>query len=216
MPAPARLPVPFPSVAEVDESASLDELGHRNFVGGLWDELGSTQFDFLTSEGLQPSHVLLDIGCGSLRGGVHFIRYLDPGNYLGIDKHASLIVAGLAELGADAGRNPEFVVSDSFEFGRFSKVPDYALAQSLFTHLTKRDIVHCLRRLNRFAPNCRLYATFFEGSSADNPDVSHSRLCFRYPRAQMERLAERAGWEVSYIGEWGHPRGQRMLMFSSR
>ncbi len=38
-------------------------------VGGLWDEIGQLQFDFLRAKGLLPRHKLLDFGCGSLRGG---------------------------------------------------------------------------------------------------------------------------------------------------
>jgi SAM-dependent methyltransferase len=203
---------PQPSPAS-DELADLRRLGHRDFVGGLWDEIGKLQFDFLVAQGLEPHHVLLDIGCGSLRGGVHFIPYLDPGHYLGIDKHAELIEAGLAELG-NIDRGQEFVVSDSFEFARFSKRPDYAIAQSLFTHLTKRDIARCLRRLRRFATDCRLYATFFEGRN-ENPGESHSRETFHYPRPVIERVAARAGWHTTFIGEWGHPRGQLMMALTA-
>ena len=42
---------------------------HRDSVGGLWDEVGQLQVDFLVSRGLMQHHKLLDIGCGSLRGG---------------------------------------------------------------------------------------------------------------------------------------------------
>jgi hypothetical protein len=52
------------------------------------------QLDFMIREGLKPHHKLLDIGCGSLRGGVHFIRYLDAGNYVGIDSNIALLDAG--------------------------------------------------------------------------------------------------------------------------
>jgi len=67
---------------------------HREAVGGLWDEIGQLQIDFLVSQGLMPHHRLLDIGCGSLRGGVKLIRYLDAGHYAGVDLHESLINAG--------------------------------------------------------------------------------------------------------------------------
>ncbi|MGG6294672.1 hypothetical protein ACQ4M4_09620 [Leptolyngbya sp. AN02str] len=40
---------------------------HRQFIGGLWEELGQLQFDFLKENGLLPEHRLLDMGCGSLR-----------------------------------------------------------------------------------------------------------------------------------------------------
>ena len=67
---------------------------HRKFVGGMWERIGRHQFDFLRDRGLRPEHRLLDVGCGALRGGVHFIRYLNVGGYYGIDINASLLAAG--------------------------------------------------------------------------------------------------------------------------
>ena len=46
---------------------------HREQVGGLWDEIGALQIDFLRAQGLRPGDTLLDVGCGCLRGGVHFV-----------------------------------------------------------------------------------------------------------------------------------------------
>jgi hypothetical protein len=73
---------------------SVDELGYHRYVGGYWDQLGLLQFEFLKKQGLQPNHVFLDIACGSLRGGRFFIPYLDPGNYLAVEKEATLVEAG--------------------------------------------------------------------------------------------------------------------------
>ena len=66
-------------------------VGHRAYIGGRWEEWGRVEFEFMVSRGLRPEHVLLDIACGALRAGVHFIPYLDAGNYLGIEKELSLI-----------------------------------------------------------------------------------------------------------------------------
>jgi hypothetical protein len=70
----------------------IRRLGHRDYIGGMWEEIGRLQFNFLRQQGLTPSHCLLDIGCGALRGGVHFITYLEPGHYLGLDKEKTLIL----------------------------------------------------------------------------------------------------------------------------
>jgi hypothetical protein len=126
-------------------------LGHRDYVGGLWEEIRRLQFDFLVTQGLRPSHGLLDIGCGALRGGVHFIRYLERGKYLGLDKEATLVELGIAqELGVAAyqEKRPEFVISATFEFQKFHRRPDLSIAQSLFTHLA--DIRQCLANLREF------------------------------------------------------------------
>lgn len=32
----------------------IEEGGHKVFVGGMWDEIGQLQFDYLVREGLKP------------------------------------------------------------------------------------------------------------------------------------------------------------------
>jgi len=192
--------------------------GPRGFVGGLWHELGELQFKFMVERGLRPEHVLLDIACGSLRAGCRFVPYLNRGNYLGIDIDSGLIEHGRNhELGPKLCeiKQPEFVVSPKFEFTRFSKRPDFAIAQSLFTHLTGQEILLCLRNLRGFAkPETALYATFFEApSEIANPPASHPHAGFRYTREQMRRFGEQSGWEMDYIGDWQHPRDQKMLRY---
>jgi hypothetical protein len=158
------------------------------------------------------------VGCGALRGGVHFIDYLDPGHYLGLDQHRELIDRGISEEAGEAlirAKAPEFVVSSEFELDRFSRVPDVAIAQSLFTHLTADDCSTCLDRLRRYVPSgCRFYATFFEAAEpVDNPAVSGSRIMFHYTRAELEALARAHGWHPQYLGKWNHPRDQMMIRF---
>ena len=78
---------------------------HRDVVGGLWDELGALQFDFLRAQGLEPPDRLLDVGCGALRAGVKLVPYLEPGGYYGIDLRQELLDAGyereIAPLGLE-------------------------------------------------------------------------------------------------------------------
>lgn len=201
---------------------TINAIGHRDYVGGMWEEIGQLQFNFLVAQGLKPEHTLLDIACGSLRGGVHFINYLNVGNYLGLDKEQELINRGIEqELGKDeqAEMQPEFVISDGFEFDKFSKKPDYAIAQSLFTHLVENDIKRCLKNLKEFACHKPLtfFATFFECETPKKGELetSHSHAKFEYTRAQMEQFGIESGWQVEYLGDWGHPRGQKMVCYVS-
>ena len=102
-------------VARVPEGESgIRQIGHREYIGGRWDEIGALQFDFLVAHGLRPEHVLLDIACGSFRLGVRAVPYLDAGNYHGIEKERRLIEIGAEqELGAAlvAEKRPELIVS---------------------------------------------------------------------------------------------------------
>lgn len=192
---------------------------HREMVGGLWDEIGRLQFEWLRGRGLQPSDVLLDVGCGSFRAGRFFIEYLEPGHYLGIDKQQALVAEGRKkEVPASLWREkkPQIVISSSFEFRRFNQRPDVALAQSVFTHLRAADIRRCLRRLRRHVGDkpCTLYATFFESPfPVWHLLHSHSSRRFEYTRAELARFGREAGWKTEYLGDWGHPKRQMMMAF---
>ena len=144
----------------------VDPEWHRKAVGGLWDTVGTLQFELLVREGLQPQDRLLDIGCGSLRGGVHFIRYLDTGHYAGVDKSAERLAAGRdveLEAAGLAHKEPVLEVLEDFEFERLGQTFDYAVALSLFTHLPLELVERCLVRVDPvLASGGRLFATFLE------------------------------------------------------
>jgi ubiquinone/menaquinone biosynthesis C-methylase UbiE len=199
-------------------SEIVDGDGHRAYVGGLWEAVGTLQFRFMVNQGLEPQHVLLDVACGSLRGGVRFIPYLAPHGYLGIDMQQRLIDVGIEkELGPKLYtlKQPEFVTSARFEFDRFSRQPDFAIAQSLFSHLAAPDITLCLQNLRAVAkPNTRLYASFFETAQPHkNATTSDPRGKFLYTRQQMAEFGTACGWNSRYIGSWSHPRDQRMFEY---
>lgn len=203
---------------------------HRQVIGGLWDELGKLQFDFMLAQGLQPSHRMLDLGCGSLRGGVHFVRYMEAGHYFGLDSNASLLDAGREVELRQAGLEQRLPAGNLFcnadfhlpvEDGFF----DFAIAQSVFSHLTFNSIRRCLETVApKFRSGGTLYATFFE-LPAGAPSISEHRQGdggivthghrdpYHYRVADMAHAAAGAPWRASYIGDWGHPRGQKMMAF---
>ena len=202
---------------------------HRDAVGGMWDEIGRLQFNFMVEMGLEPHHRLLDIGCGSLRGGVHFIEYLEPGNYYGMDKDRGLIDAGMAIELPKAGlgdKQATFSVNSEFAFHVFKTTFDFAIAQSLFTHLPWNSIVTCLYRVrNVLVPDGRLYATFFTiteyiedwskpvmhpGGIVTHPDKDP----YHYDPTML--MGHVHGLDSEYIGDWGHPRGQYMMEYTRR
>jgi hypothetical protein len=196
---------------------AIRKKGHRGYVGGSWEEFGRLQFDFMVGQGLQPANVLVDVACGSLRAGVHFIPYLDAGNYLGIEKEALLVARGLdLELPAEVRekRRPEIIVSSAFEFDRFSKAPEFGIANSLFTHLTPDVIGLCLTNLRAATKSCRFFVSFKEvDKPIRNPWRSADYRGFSYTRDQMAEFGHQSGWDVNYVGAWGHRRGLQMMEY---
>ena len=196
----------------------IAQIGHRVYVGGMWDEIGDLQFAFLKQQGLRPEQVLLDIACGSLRLGVKAIPYMQPGHYLGIEKEQQLLDAGVhQELGKTLleSKCPRLLCSADFSFDEFETPVDVAIAQSLFTHLPPPLIGLCLEKLRPWLkPEGCFFATFFEvEQERDNPSDPHDHGYFAYTREQMERFGADQGYRVDYIGEWGHPRDQVMVAY---
>lgn len=202
---------------------------HRDVIGGMWDEVGALQLDFLRRQGLEPAHRLLDVGCGSLRGGVHFVRYLDAGRYYGLDISEALIEAGYnQEIGA-LGLKPKLprtnlLTTANFDATSLQASFDMALAQSVFTHLPLNQIALCLEQIARvMKPGGVFYATFFRAPETAlwSDAITHApggvtttstADPYHYRPSQ---LAWAAGdrWEARCLGEWSHPRGQQMMAY---
>jgi len=196
---------------------------HRKYVGGVgkknnWEFIGLLQFAHLVKMGLRPNHTFVDVACGSLRAGLHFIPYLDKGNYLGIEKEITLVDAGIEhEIGhkVNGEKSPEFVISSDFEFEKFSKKADFGIAQSLFTHLPYSMVDDCLKKLfPHMNSGGKFYGTYFISKKViDNPDKPHDRLGYWFTKEQAIEVGTKNGWKVNFIGEWGHPRGQQIVEY---
>lgn len=211
-------------------AAAVKDGKHREAIGGLWDEIGQLQFDFMMQMGLQPMHRFLDIGCGSLRAGVKLVRYLDAGNYFGTDLNEPFLKAGYdIEIAKDGltERLPRtnLIADGEFDFTWVAQPFDYAIAQSLFTHLPLNHIRICLERLaGAMRTGGRFYMTFFEipESHPSHQPFRHERGDitsrggadpYHYRASDLQSAAAGLPWRFRYIGDWSHPRSQRMVEF---
>ena len=216
-------------VNNYDQQLSQEEIArkaHRGKVGGFWHELGQLQFDFMVDQGLKPSDHLLDIGCGCLRGGVHFIPYLDTGHYHGLDINPSLLAAAAVEIEwADLqSKQPQLLLDEDFALHRFNTQFEAMIAVSLFTHLPMNIIMRCLAQVRQtLQPTGRFFATFFIAEQAlhldpllhqpGNITTHFDQDPFHYAFDEIQMMAQHCGLQAELIGEWNHPRAQQMVLF---
>jgi SAM-dependent methyltransferase len=190
---------------------------YRAFVGPprYHDLVGAMQFNLLTFLGLREHHFLLDIGCGSLRGGKLFIPYLLPGRYFGIEPERWLIEEGMRnELGEDVLRikQPTFSNDNNFTLSTFDRKFDFILAQSIFSHASQQQIRRCLSEAKEvMKPTCIFAATFVEGKENYVGDEWVYPSCVTYSLELLIGLAKDQGLVCKPI-DWPHPNQQTWIL----
>ena len=126
------------------------------------------------------------------------------------------------------GRNPILVEMDDFDFQSLNIQFNYALAQSVFTHLPLNKIIRCVMNIEKvLVQNGRFYATFYENpwdksnlGSIMHPTVDGSAIAtyfdrdpFHYDFENFKQICKGTSLHIEYIGDWNHPRDQKMLVF---
>ena len=185
---------------------------YRAFVGPSadYDLVAAMSIGLLTTMGLRQHHQVLDIGCGSLRVGRLLIPYLNRCGYTGLEPNEWLVREGIAnEVGQDQIniKQPHFVfASAARELIDQSRLYDYVLAQSIFSHsghdLLDQWLGECAELLN---DSGALLATFI-ASEADTDRLGWIYPdCVGFTPATVEGLAIRHGLEFVPL-QWHHPR----------
>ncbi|KAF8107669.1 hypothetical protein N665_0118s0037 [Sinapis alba] len=129
----------------------LVEQHHSNY-GEPWAG-GRDVFEFLAeSSNLKPNSRVLEIGCGTLRVGLHFIRYLSPSNFHCLEKDELSLMAALRYELPSQGllhKRPLIVRGDDMEFSKFGSDTTYDLiyASAVFLHMPDKLVWTGLERL---------------------------------------------------------------------
>ncbi|GLT90449.1 hypothetical protein SLE2022_083810 [Rubroshorea leprosula] len=129
----------------------LVEEHHSNY-GEPWAG-GRDVFEFLAkSVHLTPESRVLEIGCGTLRVGLHFIRYLNPEHYYCLERdELSLMAAFRYELPSQGllSKRPLIVRGEDMDFTRFGSgvVYDLIYASAVFLHMPDQLVWVGLERL---------------------------------------------------------------------
>ena len=118
---------------------------------GQYDEHRRFQIAMLKHRGLLPHHRFLEIGCGPLTGAIPVIKYLDRGNFIGVDFRPSVLNIGWPEIGY-AGlseKNPRLICSTSFgrEEIEQDKRFDFILSFSVLFHLSDELLPEYFRQV---------------------------------------------------------------------
>lgn len=199
----------------VDKIRSRED--YREFVGPAdeYDLSAAMQFNILTFLGLREHHTLLDIGCGSLRGGRLFIIYLLPSHYFAIEPEKWLVENAIAkEIGKDLIelKSPTFAHKGDYDMSVFGRKFDYVLAQGVFTHAPEWQIRSCMLEVAK----CMMPTTIFAASYFQSTKNYEAREWLypettAYTPSRIAAMAADAGLKCIPF-DWHHPRGAKWVL----
>ena len=211
----------------------INDQSHRFHVGDLWDEMGSLQFEFMKNTGgLKPDQKLMDLACGSFRGGVYFIEYLNSRNYYGHDISEPLVKAGFEKEIVPNNLDSKFdlgnvSINADFDFSKFEGVKfDKVVSISLFSHLPKKHFVKAMKNLRNYTHKySEVYISFFlvNDKGYGGPYVHNSGAGvttypdqdpYHYTWGQIQSVAEISGYDVVMCPDPGFPRKQLIAKFT--
>ncbi len=163
-----------------------------------------------------PNHKLLDFGCGTLRGGLPLIDYLDPGNYYGLDVRIETLKEACNEL-EESGleiKIPSLIHCDNLSSLTFNGGFNFIWAFSVLIHLTDSKVDEFLSfAVRNLAPGGKIFTNVVYGDKPDGrwrnfPTVARSHLFYK-------NIFLKHGLQVCDMGalrEFGHIARPRPLV----
>ena len=189
---------------------------HRAYVGPpeYYDIIGGLQLVVLMNVGLREHHKVLDVGCGSLRGGRFIMQYLLPGNYYGIEPNKWLVEAAIDnEIGQDMIdlKRPRFSANKHMELDGWGVQFDYIMAQSIITHAPLAMVRQLMQAVYQvLSPEGTFIATVLEGDKDNQLTEWSYPAGVQWTSETITELTIAAGLSVATLS-FEHPAGQLWL-----
>lgn len=186
----------------------------------LWKVKREFQIGFLKTVGLRPEHLLLDIGCGTLRGGLPIIEYLQTRHYYGIEARPEVLAEGQKEVDEAGLSNklPSLIVAERLSTVSLTTQFDFIWAFAVLIHMSDDRLDDTFAFVSkRLKTDGAFYANVNIGEKPQG-EWQGFPVIFR-PFSFYQTTATRHGLSIAdldSLGSLGHPPGdggseQRML-----
>jgi SAM-dependent methyltransferase len=178
------------AVALVRSGREHNSLGNNIVTSGIKDfwETGARQVKRLMQLGnVQPSHRVVEYGCGSLRMAGHFLKLLEPGNFFGLDVVSDFYELGVANVGAELieKARPRFeVISEESVAAAAAFQPDFVFAHSVVIHVHPDILPKMFDNMARIASKPGAVVAF--NALLHEPEVRYANLGWARPESYIK------------------------------
>ena len=181
------------------------------------------QIDFLQQMKLSTDDYLLDIGCGTLRGGISIIKFLNKKRYFGIDIREKVLIEARKELKEENLEIKEPTITCFSDFGELKMDAkfDVIFAFSVLIHMEDSIVEKCIQFVSKQLSNDGVfYANVNTGETPEGTWLEFPMLTRSLDF--YVTIADKYGLNVTDIGDlksFGHNTNvdaqdrQRMLKF---
>ena len=136
----------------------------------LYKKSRDFQIKFLKDVGLTPEDYLLDIGCGTLVGGIPIIHYLEKSHYYGIETRSSVLEEARKELlESKLTHKMPVLLSEDISSVNIERKFNYVWAHAVLIHLKNEILEDCFAFVsNHLSEQGKFYATVNIGNRNDD------------------------------------------------
>ena len=181
--------------------------GHATAVGDINSprsrRIGKLQFSYLRRHGLRPDDKVLEIGCGNLRAGWRLIRFLEPGNYYGVDISAEALRSAAQTVTTHelTDKRPHLELVQDMSFSSLPTAAfDVIHAHSVFSHTPLAVIEDCFAHVGRLMkPDGYFDFTFKRTQGREYRKLSED---FYFRTETLVEAAARHGLVARFMDDW--------------
>ncbi len=136
----------------------------------LWKKSRDFQIKFLKDMGLMPKNYLLDIGCGTLVGGIPIIRYLEKHHYYGIEVRSDVLEEAKKELlVSKLTHKIPVLLSEDISSLKIEREFDFMWAASVLIHFKNKILEDCFAFVSsHLSKQGKFYANVNIGNKKDD------------------------------------------------
>jgi len=136
----------------------------------LYKKSRAFQIKFLKDMGLMSEDYILDIGCGTLVGGIPIISYLEKSHYYGIEKRLHVLEEARKELLASKlTHKTPVLLSEDFSSLNLEREFNFVWASSVLIHFKDEILEDCFAFVsNHLSKQGKFYANVNIGNKKDD------------------------------------------------